>query len=376
VITDSAEAERVAPEWSDLLERCGQNELTVTPGWMLTWLRVYGGLQGRQLRLALFRDADRLVGLAPLVRRLHWYRGLVPFRRLEFLASGEHEGHGICSNHLGVIALPAMEEVVARRLVVAVQAGEFGAFDEVVLPMMDGDRPMTAALEAAFREGGLDTTVVETARAPYILLPATWEKYLGSLSGAHRRHLTRSLRAFEEWAGGEVSLERATDAAGLEKGRRILIDLHHGRWGRVGQPGVFRSLLFLHFHEQMMPWLLERGALELTWLRVRGEPVAVLYAMTWGGKVSAYQIGRRLEVPGKVGPGTMILAQAIRVAIAAGCREFDLLADEAPYKLQLGSGIRSLVELRAGRGGLREQARRVLERCRDVVRSVRRRMRR
>jgi CelD/BcsL family acetyltransferase involved in cellulose biosynthesis len=370
--TTTAEAEQLRPEWTELLERSERNELTLAPEWLLTWQRVYGSQQGRQLRIALFRDADRLVGLAPLSLRRHWHRGLVPFRRLEFLASGEREGHGICSNHLHVIAERGAEETVARRLAVALTEGTFGAWDEVVLPMMDGDGPMPALLATAFREAGLTVETTETARAPYISLPKTWEGYLKSLSCTHRRQVTRSLRAFEEWADGAARLDRVTDPADLQKATRVLIDLHHARWVGDGQSGVFRSPSFLQFHDAIMRTLLERGQLELLQLTVRGQPVAALYGMTWGDKTIAYQTGRSSNVPNNVRPGGVILAYAVRAAIEAGRREFDFLADEAPYKLQMASASRPLVRLRAYRVGLRERVRRLMERCLDGVRAIRR----
>jgi CelD/BcsL family acetyltransferase involved in cellulose biosynthesis len=372
--TTAAEAEQLRPEWTELLERSERNELTLSPEWLLTWQRVYGSQQGRQLRIALFRDSGRLVGLAPLSLRRHWYRGVVPFRRLEFLASGEREGHGVCSNHLNVIAERGAEEAVARRLVVALTDGTLGAWDEAVLPMMDGDGPMPALLTAAFREAGLTVETTETARAPYISLPKTWEDYLKSLSCTHRRQVTRSLRAFEEWADSAARLERVTDAAELEKATRVLIDLHHARWEGDGQSGVFHSPNFLQFHDAILRTLLERGALELHQLTVRGEPVAALYGMTWGDKTITYQTGRSVNVPNSVRPGGVILAYAVRAAIEAGRREFDFLADEAPYKLQMASASRSLIQLRAHRGGPREKARRLMERCFDGVRVLRRKL--
>jgi CelD/BcsL family acetyltransferase involved in cellulose biosynthesis len=329
-------------------------------------------LQGRRLRLALFRDKRRLVGLAPLLLRCHWYRGILPFRRLEFLASGEREGHGICSNHLNVIAERGAEESVTRALAAAATTGALGAWDEIVLPMMDGDGPMPALLAAAFHDHGLAAVTIETARAPYIPLPSTWDGYLKSLACTHRRQVTRSLRAFDEWAGGTARLECATDAASLEKGKRILIDLHHARWSEGEQSGVFRSPSFLKFHDAMMHRLLERGALDLLWLTVREEPVAALYGMTWGDKVYAYQTGRRLDAPANVRPGGVILAYAVRRAIEAGRREFDLLADEAPYKLQLAAAVRPLVQVRVVRPGLREHLRRMMENFVEATRGLRR----
>jgi CelD/BcsL family acetyltransferase involved in cellulose biosynthesis len=238
--------------------------------------------------------------------------------------------------------------------------------------MMDGDGAMPHQLAEAFRGARLVVETVETARAPYIPLPATWDAYLAGLSSSRRRHLTRSLRAFEEWAGGVARLESATDPASLERGKEVLVRLHHGRWEGGGRSGVFRSPYYLQFHDAMMRRLLERGELELLWLVVRGEPAAALYGMTCGDMVVAYQTGRRLDVPSSVRPGGVILAHAIRRAIEAGRREFDLLADEAPYKLQLAPAVRSLVQVRVVRPGLRESARLLMERGVESVRPLRR----
>jgi CelD/BcsL family acetyltransferase involved in cellulose biosynthesis len=235
--------------------------------------------------------------------------------------------------------------------------------------MMDGDGPMPALLTAACRAAGLRAEAAETARAPYVPLPATWDDYLRGLSRDRRRHLARSLRAFERWADGPPRLERVSGPADLEESKRILVGLHHARW--EGRGGIFRSPDFLRFHDLTMQWLLERGALELLWLSVRGRPVAALYAMAWGDKVYAYQTGRRLDVPAGVRPGGVILALAVRRAIEAGRREFDLLADDAPYKRQLAPAARPLVRVRVWRPGLRESARVVLERCAGLIRAVR-----
>jgi CelD/BcsL family acetyltransferase involved in cellulose biosynthesis len=373
VVADPDAAERLVPDWAALAERSVRNELTVSPEWLLTWWRVYGGLQGRQLRLGLFHEGDRLVGLAPLLRRRHWYGGVLPFRRLEFLASGEPPGHGIFTNHLTVLAERGAEECVAARLVRAVADGAFGAWDEVVLPMMPGDTPLPCLLVGAFRAAGLDAEITETGRAPYAPLPATWDEYLRGLSPASRRAIKRSLRAFDTWSGGTTRVEGVAAVGDLPRGKQILVQLHHARWTSDCQCGLFRSPLYLQFHDALMCALAERQRLALLWLCARGEPVAVLYSMEWGGKVYAYQTGRRTDLPPHLRPGAVLLALAIRRAIEAGRREFDLLADEAFYKLQLAPRSRPLVQVRAARPSLLEGIRRTVKGGLAGLRSVRRR---
>jgi CelD/BcsL family acetyltransferase involved in cellulose biosynthesis len=371
VATDAAQAEALRPDWSELLHRSERNELTQSPDWLLTWWRVYGGLHGRQLRLGLFHERERLIGLAPLLRRRHWYRSWLPFCRLEFLASGEPPEDGIYSNHLGVLAERGFEDKVAHRLVEAIAAGAFGSWDEVVLPMMSGDTAMPDRLVEAFRAAGYSAEATVLAGAPYLSLPATWDAYMRSLSANSRRNLERSLKAFDKWSQGTTGLECISTSADLEKGKSILMSLHHERWSSADQVGVFHSPLFLGFHDRMMGALAERGSLELLILRGRGEPVAALYTMVWAGKVYAYQTGRRTDLPANLRPGGVLLSLAIRRAIEQGRREFDLLADEAFYKSQLTSHARPLIQVRAARTCVVEMIRKFSVSCLSKLRHCR-----
>jgi CelD/BcsL family acetyltransferase involved in cellulose biosynthesis len=369
VVSNAAEAEQLRPTWAALAECCTRAELMQTPDWLLTWWQVYGGSQGRQLRLGFFYEGHRLVGLAPLQRRRYWYGRTLPFRRLEFLGSGEPPNDGIHSNHLGVLAEPGAEKEVAARLVRGLTDGTFGAWDEVVLSMLAGDTPWPGLLAGACQKAGLHLEVTETTRGPCVALPATWEAYLASLSRQSRRLVNRSLRAFAEWAGGTTKLEHVTGPADLDRGKEILVRLHHARWA-IGTGGVFRSARYLQFHDAMLHCLAQRGSLELLWLCAQGEPVAVMYGMKWAGKVYAYQMGRRLDIPQQLRPGIVLLVLAIRRAIEAGQREFDLLPDDAMYKRQLAPNVRPFMRLRIARGGLLEGLRRAAIRCRAGLRRL------
>jgi CelD/BcsL family acetyltransferase involved in cellulose biosynthesis len=354
IVSDITKIGWLREDWSALLARSDNNEIALSPDWLVTWWSVYGSSGGRQLKIALFFDDARLVGLAPLLLRQHWY-GVIPYRRLEFLASGEREDEGIYSNHLSVVAERGAEEVVTSRMVTALLDGELGAWDEIVFQMMTGDGHMFDCLSAAFQLAGLRPTVLAMARAPYVKLPDSWASYLRSLSRNQRRQITRSLRNFASWSNGESHLHSATDPSLLAEGRRILIELHQMRWASSPHRGVFRKANFLKFNEIITTKLQKAGLLELLWLSVRGQPVSAVLAMIWNNKVYAYQTGRRVDVPSSVRPGFVILVMAIQRAIESGRREFDLLADEAPYKLQLANHSRPLVQMRVSRAPLREQ---------------------
>ena len=371
VITSVAELEALRPEWEALLARSASDEPMLLPIWLLAWWRTFGGLDGRRLAVVTLREGDRLVGLAPLVGHAHRYAPGVRFTRLALCGTGEDEVDEVCSEYVGVIAERGTEGAVAEALSRALVAGELGRWDELVLVGMDGSAAMPAALAAALRGAGIATELEAIGSAPYIELPGSFADYLRGLSSSSRYLVTRSLRDFERWSGGEAELSVARTPAELAVGRSALLTLHGERWG---DGGAFASPRFRAFHDEVMPALLARGALLVAWLSVRGAPVAAAYGICWRDKVYFYQAGRSLEVPRGVRPGIALHAMLVRRAIEAGLREYDFLEGHSRYKRKLATATRSIVRLRAVRDplGARERARALAERARIEARLLRR----
>ena len=361
VVSEPAELVRLSSAWAALLETSDSNEPTLSPQWLLTWWRVFGAQQGRRLCAVAFEENGRLVGLAPLLHRTSWYRGCVPFRRLEPLGAGEQATDAICSEYLNVLAERGAEGRVAVRLVGALASGDLGEWDELVFPMMNGAGPMPGLLAGACRKAGLMAQTVVTMQAPYIPLPSTWDAYLQLLSKTHRHYIRSALRDFDAWAGADQRFEQVTAPAALEKGLQILVSLHRQRWHNTAQGGAFRSPHFLAFHDAILPQLLGAKALQMIWLHAQGRPVAAMYNIVWNNKVYFYQSGRDPTLPGRLRPGIVIIAKAIQQAIAAGRREFDFLGGSVPYKMQLALANRPLVQLRVARSSVRETVRLLLE---------------
>ena len=372
IVSSAAELEQLAGAWRGLLARSGSDEPMLSPDWLLPWWRRFGGVGGRALRVGAAYRGDAIVGLVPLLARRRWYAPGIPFRRLELLGTGEAEQDETCSEYLAVIAERGAEAEVLSSFADALARGVFGVWDELVLTGMDGASALPGLLEAALRRDDTASSLEELTVASFIPLPATWEAYLQGISATSRYLVNRSLRDFERWAGDGFALHQARSRAELVEGRRVLRALHGSRWG---DEDAFASPRFDAFHEEVMPALLDRGALDLSWICARGEPVAALYNLRWNGKIYSYQGGRRLDVPRDVRPGIVIHAHAIRRAIEAGMREYDFLGGVSQYKRKLATRTRPLVRLRAVRRGLREAARRLAEGLTAAARRGRARVR-
>ncbi len=376
VVSDLDGLTALRPAWAELLAASEANEPTLSPLWLTTWWQVFGPHEGRTLHCLVFEDAGALVGLAPLLCRTAWHRRWLPLRRLEALASGERSDDAICSPYLNILARRGREADVAGRLAQGLARGEFGRWDELIVPQMDGTAAMTRLLVESCRIAGLGATATVMTEAPYAALPARWDAYLATLSKAHRKWLRGSLRAFDAWAGDGVVVERADSPGALQRGKEVLLELHRRRWRDTAEGGVFRSPLFLAFHDTVLPRLFEAEALELLWLCAHGRPVAAMYSIVWNNKVYYYQSGRDPDLPGNVRPGVALVARAMQRAIDAGRREFDFLGGAAAYKREFATARRPLVELRIARGGMRERLRAALEAGVERTRPLRQAVRR
>lgn len=360
ILETLTEAEAIRREWSELAAKASTAELSLTPTWLMAWWHQFGPADGRSLRLVTFREAGKLVALAPFSRRVATHLHVLPVRRLELLATGDEGPDEICSDYVGVLCADGYHAEVAStlaRLIVAERA--LGRWDELRMPNMSGEDPMVEPLRSALVEAGAHATVTEVGRSPYVALPRSWDEYLRSLHGQDRYLVTRAERELQKWAGRDpIRLERASTPEELAEGKRILQTLHQERWQERGAEGVFASARFTRFHDEVMNELLvgKDARLDLMWLTVKGEPIAAVYNFVFRGKVYFYQSGRKLDVPKGVKPGISIHAYAMRRAIEENLREYDFLNGLSQYKRKLATGTHTLVSLRAFAPSLRARA--------------------
>jgi CelD/BcsL family acetyltransferase involved in cellulose biosynthesis len=371
LLDDIRELEACRVEWEELLTASAADRPMLSPLWLLSWWRTFGGVDGRRLCTWTFRVKERLVGLVPMLLRRHRHFGVLPMRRLELLGNGERESDEIMSEYLGPIVARGYEDAVADALVGQL-ASEKIRWQEMVLSGLDGDAPAVVALVAALSRQGWPWELGSSTCCPFIKLPSRWDDYLSGLSRNHRSWANRSMRSFRDWAGSAWRLDRAVTDADLARGRTILVELHGQRWIKDGRPGVFTSPLFLRFHDEVMPRLLDQKALDLCWLSVRGRPIAVLYNIVWRNRIYFYQSGRAVDVPKDIRPGVVLHLEAIKRAIEEGREEYDFLGGAARYKMQLASNTHPLVSIRIVRPGLAETARNLLEGGRAILRDMRR----
>lgn len=371
LISTTAALRALVPAWTALCERA-DSELAVTPTWLMTWWQVFGAEDLRGLRVLACSEGDRLVGLAPLLRRPTFYRRLMPVRRLELVGSGERERDEICSDYNGIVAEPGYEAAVVDAVIAELAAHR--SWEHLLLHGLDGSSPLVPLLERALAAHGMPSTQRELSICPYIALPRTFEEYVAALSPSKRKFVRKCLRDFEKWAPDHRFVV-AEDRAGLAEGQRILQTLHGTRWQEDGESGVFASSKFAAFHREMMATLLDKKALQLGWVMANDRPQAIIYNFLWKGRSHSYQSGRAVDLPNSIRVGIVAHLYAIQDSIGRGLAEYDFLAGRQRYKLELSKSSRPLIAISAWRRPWLAGGQRVIDRGIALARTVKQRLR-
>jgi CelD/BcsL family acetyltransferase involved in cellulose biosynthesis len=289
-----------AADWRSLAERAGH--VFATREWLLTWWRHYG--KGRPL-IGFARREGEPAAIVPLYV---WWRHGLPVLRFAGHGPGDQLGP-VCAPltdpDAAAVVAAAIEAIPLRRFVLLAEhiAGDqgFGA--------LTGARPLYRESSPVLRlEGG-----------------ATWEEFLQERGRNFRQQARRFPRKLGEL--GAVSYRLASDPARLQGDMDTLFWLHRERWGRTDTPFLQAAA----FHREFAAQALREGWLRLWFLEIDGRPVAALYGFRFAGAESAYQAGRNPAL-GNQPVGFVLLAHAVREALADGMREYRLLRGGAAYK--------------------------------------------
>jgi CelD/BcsL family acetyltransferase involved in cellulose biosynthesis len=294
-----------AVEWRRLAERAGH--VFATREWLLTWWGHYPKA-GRPL-VGLARADGEPTAIVPL--SLWWRHGL-PILRFA--------GHGP-SDQLGPICTPFHDPAAAAAVTAAVDA----------IPLR---RFVLLAEHVASDHGfGQLTGARELYREPSLVLRfehATWEELLQERGRNFRQQARRFPRKLEEL--GTVSYRLAADPDRLQHDMDTLFRLHRQRWDGVETP----FLQAADFHREFAAQALAQGWLRLWFLDIAGKPIGALYGFRFAGAESAYQAGRDpafRDYP----VGFVLLAHAVREALAERMGEFRLLRGGAAYKARFAN---------------------------------------
>ncbi len=358
VATTLAQFEKLSSVWNDLLEGTSSNHLFLTWEWLYPWAKHY--LDDDRLFILLVYEGDRLVGIAPLYIRKETHFGLLRFRRVVFLGTGE-----ACSPYLDVIVSDRKKGAVLTALISYLYREAGGEWDILSLSELPAE---SSTLDYCYRmmgEAGKVIEITDQTCYPIIRLGKEVGDFLSGISGNERYNLRRKRDRLDE--AGRVTFSHVSSPNDVEKEMAAFVALHQMRWEQNGKGGCFKSERFLTFHRAISESFGRKGWLRLDFLTLDGEKIAGIYGFSYQGRYSFYLPGLNPQVVPEASPGNLLLYECVQRAIREGCAEFDLLRGAADYKLAWANFIRRTLTVRMFNKGVRAAALKLAESGKEAV---------
>ena len=352
--------------WLDLLQRSDAASIYVTPEWMRAWWQVFSA--GRRLFVVAAWDGSLLVGLAPLLLRRVFQMGCLPFRRLEFIGTGERESDEVGSNYLDILLDRTRETEIASLLWDAILGQWGGRWDEAVLVSTRSESvALSVGREKVLRRASDRVEILRTTPCLYAPLPPDWEQYLVSLGYKTRRNLRHDRRVLE--ARGPLSYELHEGDAALQRFEDFL-SIHRRRWASRSDRDAFSSQRFMQFLCIIVSEAARQRWLWVGLLRHHGRIIAGSCHFAYLGTVYGYQVGCDVDYDPKLGLGKLEFGFSIEQAILRGYRSFDFYkAKLGGYKPLLAKGQRDVVDIRFAHQGIRDELLYFLHRVKDQAKT-------
>lgn len=285
------------------------------------WIGALVGFGGTKLVIIKAMRGGEVVGLALLGLQRHWFRNLVPIRRLVLNASGKAAIDSVMIEHNG-FAVPSGDGGELNVALVKWFGAKGTKADELVFPGVACNVSVPSnLLQIERRRPGFRTPL--SALGP--------EGLMGILSRNARQQLRRSLREY----GGRLALDRASNTEQALEYFGQLKSLHVKSWSRRGRPHAFQKPFFERFHHAVISAGMEEGAVDLLRVTVDGRVLGFLYNFVRNGVAANYQSGFADNVPGQR-PGYVCHAMAISHYVARGLQTYDFLAGSNRLKESFG----------------------------------------
>jgi CelD/BcsL family acetyltransferase involved in cellulose biosynthesis len=301
----------LADDWAALLSRVHFNTIFLTREWQrLTWQAFGSG----ELAVLAFREAGRLVGLAPL-SLVNGVAGFAAYKEI--------------SDYLDMLVDPAHADAVHAALATWLNAHARG----VSLTNIREDSASLTGLAAALRAVGWSIDIQAEDVCPQFVLPTSFDAYMDTLDGKERRELQRKLRR----AAAESEMSFAADPATLDRDVDDFLTLMKAS---LPEKSTFMTDKMVAFFHTLAREMQQAGWLQLTFLEVGEEAprtrAAAYLNFVYNNEVLVYNSGLDPARFSFLSPGQVLIARLIERAIAEGRSTFDFLQGNEAYKYRLG----------------------------------------
>jgi CelD/BcsL family acetyltransferase involved in cellulose biosynthesis len=313
--------QQIAADWESVLSVSPVNSLFLSPQWQEVWWESFG--DGRQMDgfYLTAPEGNGVAAIASLAR---------VGDTVSFMGSQD------TFDYNDFMIRPGYEQVFFQSLLDRLADGDYG---ELRLDSLIESSPTLELLPGMARKHGYTVEIEQEDVTSGVVLPETWEDYLGYLSKKDRHELRRKLRRLD--ANGEWRSYSVT-APGEVAGRlgEFLQLMRSSKTDKAEFMTPEREQFFHRITERMA----ELDLIRLYFLDLKGETVAASLCFDYGSSRLLYNSGYNPEFA-YYSVGLLLNAMCLRDAIEEGFEYFDFLRGPEPYKQHLGGRQRNLFKM-------------------------------
>lgn len=309
-------------EWDALSESTDAGYFT-GPGWAMSWYDTFA--RGSECMVATWSDNSGVTAIAPMVRfaepllpgTVGGGPGVKAWRNIgSGIGGADHVGFACCDSYRDDV----LEWVFAQR-------------GSVNLASLSSDWIEPLRRRGTRVSDTTNTYAVDISGGSRPGSKKLWKHIIRS-----RRHLSDEGVEFDHVAGNSISGEDL----------RALFSLHGERSDRVGRRTTFTASR-ARFHELLVARSTGVHFPYLVRARVGERLVGALYGFAGPRRLSYYQSGWEPSYERR-SLGSVLIGDAIDLALARGVSTFDFLRGDEPYKLRFGAEVIQDVSVFVPRG--------------------------
>jgi len=309
----------VARDWTPLVEADPTGTFFHTPAYLKLWWEEFGS---GSLRLGFAEDGGATIAACAFE---------VVAGELRFLGGLD------VTDYMGPVALPGLEDAVAKELMAALIADP--SWVRADLRSLMATSIWLRALESAAGAQGLRVERGEDGVAPTIALPDSYAGYLAGLPAKLRHEIRRKERRLVQDRGRYRITLSSPESLASDMDR--FLELHRSS---PGPKGKFMHAGMEIFFRRLGETFLPRHVFHLAFIEVAGHRAAGAVGFAYRNTFSLYNSAFDRGF-GYLSPGMVLVADLIERAIGLGRDTFDLLKGDLEYKYRFGAVPKPIAKL-------------------------------
>jgi len=308
---------RLETEWKDLLERVGNDSVSLTFEWFNAWWKAFGSDKVPLIMVA--RENNKTVGIAPLMlmkRKLRWF----PIREVSFVENDNSPSADfiIADKHDEFIG------AVIERLIEDAKIWDIISFNNI-----PKDSPTCSSLDKILKKNKLRHGVRPGLRSPFIKINTSWEEYYASRTKKFRKVLRNKVNRI---ARAGVTYRIVKIENDNKEATSTVYEISKNSWkARCGQ-SIVDSSSTKQFFDELTRISAQNRWLNIWLLFINDMPVAYEYHLRYGNKLYALR-SDYIDEYEESSPGSILDMHIVQKAFEEGISEYDMCGTDNFYKM-------------------------------------------